>query len=132
MTTLGAFAVIFDSSGRVLLCHRRDCDRWNLPGGRVEDGEAPWAAVVREVREEVGLEVRVEKLLGLYMVSSRNDMVFNFRCVVVGGDVCLSDEADQVAWFGRNEIPVNSSPRQVERIRDAYEHAGELLLRSQA
>jgi 8-oxo-dGTP pyrophosphatase MutT (NUDIX family) len=34
MTILGAFAIIFDREGRVLLGHRRDMEMWNLPGGR--------------------------------------------------------------------------------------------------
>lgn len=46
MFSLGAFAVIFDPQGRVLLCHRRDMDMWNLPGGGVESGELPDEAVV--------------------------------------------------------------------------------------
>ena len=62
----GAFAIICDEKRRVLLCHRRDIDAWNLPGGRVEEGEAPWDAAIRETREEVGLEVEVTRLTGLY------------------------------------------------------------------
>jgi 8-oxo-dGTP diphosphatase len=58
--SIGAFAVIFDAQGRVLLCHRRDMDVWNLPGGGVESGELPTETVVRETREETGLEVAVE------------------------------------------------------------------------
>ena len=131
MTTLGAFAVIFDSANRVLLCHRTDRDLWNLPGGRVGPGEAPWEAVVREVREEVGLEVRVEKLLGVYSVPSRDDLVFSFRCLLVSGELGTSDEADDAAWFACSDIPANTSGRQVERIRDAFEHPGELLCRDQ-
>lgn len=41
MFSIGAFAVIFDDRQRVLLCHRRDMDAWNLPGGGVESGELP-------------------------------------------------------------------------------------------
>jgi 8-oxo-dGTP pyrophosphatase MutT (NUDIX family) len=68
MHTIGAFALIFDDTNRVLLCHRTDRDMWNLPGGRVESHESPWAAVAREVEEEVGLRVRVKRLLGVYSV----------------------------------------------------------------
>jgi 8-oxo-dGTP pyrophosphatase MutT (NUDIX family) len=54
--SLGAFAIIFDEQNRVLLSHRRDMDLWNLPGGGVESGELPTEAVIREVKEETGLE----------------------------------------------------------------------------
>lgn len=65
---------------------------WNLPGGRVESNESPWDAVIREVTEEVGLLVRVERLLGIYAVPARADLVLNFLCVPVGGAIRLSDE----------------------------------------
>ena len=42
---IGAFAIIFDGRDEALLCLREDRDLWNLPGGRVELGEAPWEAV---------------------------------------------------------------------------------------
>lgn len=52
MFKIGAFAIILDEQGRVLLCHRRDIDAWNLPGGGLLSGEAPWQGVVRETKEE--------------------------------------------------------------------------------
>ena len=75
----GAFAIILDDERRVLLCHRRDIDAWNLPGGRVEEGEAPWDAAIRETREEVGLEVEVARLTGLYWRPERTEVVFAFE-----------------------------------------------------
>jgi 8-oxo-dGTP diphosphatase len=45
---IGAFAIIVDTESRILLCHRMDLDMWNPPGGRVEVGESPSDAVVRE------------------------------------------------------------------------------------
>ncbi|GAC1349101.1 MAG: hypothetical protein NVS4B7_04370 [Ktedonobacteraceae bacterium] len=65
MFTIGAFAIILDEQQRVLLCHRCDIDRWNLPGGGVCRGETPWKGVTREVKEEVGLDVVVNRLSGL-------------------------------------------------------------------
>jgi 8-oxo-dGTP diphosphatase len=45
--------VIFGDRGRVLLIRENyDRRRWGLPGGRIEDGEAPWEAAIREAREE--------------------------------------------------------------------------------
>jgi 8-oxo-dGTP pyrophosphatase MutT (NUDIX family) len=59
MRDLGAFALLYDREGRILLCHRRDANVWNPPGGQVERGEAPWQAAIRETREETGLGVSV-------------------------------------------------------------------------
>jgi 8-oxo-dGTP diphosphatase len=101
---------------------------WNLPGGRVESTESPWDAVIREVTEEVGLVVRVDRLLGIYAVPSRASLVFNFLCVPVGGTIRQSEEADDIQWFSQTEIPPNTLPRQRERIGDAFaDHEGVLL-----
>ena len=51
MFTIGVFGIMTDNEGRVLFCHRRDYDLWNLPGGGVEAGESPWEALVREIKE---------------------------------------------------------------------------------
>jgi 8-oxo-dGTP pyrophosphatase MutT (NUDIX family) len=132
MHTVGAFAVIFGEGSSVLLCHRTDRDAWNLPGGRVEPSESPWAAVVREVEEEVGLLVRVERPIGIYSVPEKADLVFNFLCVPVGGALRLSEEADDIRWFNRTSIPTNTLARHIERIKDAYEAQEGLCLKVQA
>lgn len=62
MFKIGVFGIIIDEQNRVLLCHRRDYDLWNLPGGGLEKNEAPWEGVVREVKEETGLRVKVESV----------------------------------------------------------------------
>jgi len=104
---------------------------WNLPGGRVEAAESPWDAVVREVREEVGLLVRVDRLLGVYAMPARADLVFNFLCVSVGGAIRPSDEADDIQWFNHAEIPSNTLPRQRERIGDAFAGHDGVILKAQ-
>src|SRR3989344_2182386 len=60
--TAGTFGIIFDDKKRVLLVHRRDYDLWNLPGGCMESGEAPWDGAIREVKEKTGLDVEIIKL----------------------------------------------------------------------
>ena len=115
----GAFAAIFDDKRKVLLCHRRDIDAWNLPGGRVEDSESPWEAAVREVREEVGLEVKIARLTGLYWKPDTSELVFNFEAEVVSGHPGLSDEADEVGYFSLEELPATTAPKHIERIREA-------------
>lgn len=133
MTTvrIGAFALIFNEQSEILLCHRGDLDLWNLPGGGMEAGETPWDAVIREVEEEVGLVVEVERLAGVYAKPKQGEIVFSFVCRVVTGDPTTSDEADQVAFFPIDQLPRNTSPKQVERIHDAPREADQTVLKTQ-
>ena len=123
----GAFVVIFDEQRRVLLCHRRDFDAWNLPGGGVEEGESPWYAAIRETREEAGLAVEIVRLTGLYWKPKMSELVFNFEGRITSGVPSTSDEADAVGYFAVDEIPVNTSPAQLERIREARDSTVPIL-----
>ncbi|MGH2582453.1 MAG: NUDIX hydrolase [Anaerolineales bacterium] len=118
MFKVGAFAVIFDED-RVLLCHRRDYDLWNLPGGAVEDGESPWDAVVRETAEETGLKVEVNSLSGVYFKPEVNEILLTFVCMVAGGQMGVSEEVDEFGYFPIEQLPSNMSLKQAERIRDS-------------
>ncbi|GKU24078.1 DNA mismatch repair protein MutT [Clostridium folliculivorans] len=129
MFTIGAFALILDENNRFLLCHRTDKDLWNLPGGRVEKGETPWKAVIREVREEVGLDVEVIKLQGVYCKTFEDDIILSFLCKKVGGNLSLSDEADDINYFSINEIPINTVQRHIERIKDFYNDNESIILK---
>lgn len=67
MATSGIFAMVFDADGRIL-CERMNYANRNrtTPGGRVEQGESPVAALIRETREESGYEIEVSDLIGVY------------------------------------------------------------------
>ena len=129
--TLGAFAIIFNKKQHVLLCHRHDMDLWNLPGGGVESGELPTDAAIRETMEETGLHIRLKKLVGVYSKPDADDLVFAFTGEVIGGNLTTTDEADNHAYFAIDAIPINTSPRQVERIRDALHVEGAPYFRQQ-
>jgi ADP-ribose pyrophosphatase YjhB (NUDIX family) len=116
---IGAFAIIFDEQGRVLLCHRRDLDVWNLPGGGVESGEMPTDAVIREVMEETGLEVEIECLVGVYGKINKDEFDFSFICHTIGGYLSITDEASECTYFEVNNLPLNTIPKHVERIHDS-------------
>lgn len=130
MFTVGAFAIILDSQHRVLLCHRKDIDRWNLPGGGVMNGETPWQAVIREVREEVGLEVAVDRLVGVYAYPPRNDLVFSFLCTHIGGEMTESEEADSIGYFALEHLPSTTHLHHILRIKDVLERPEQLQLKT--
>ena len=120
MFSIGAFTIIFNEQNRILLSHRRDMDLWNLPGGGIEIGELPTEAVVREVKEETGLDVVIGRLVGVYGKTQKPDeLVFVFECRVVSGEIAQTDEADETTFFEIAEIPANISPKDVEIIHDA-------------
>ncbi|NET61540.1 MAG: NUDIX domain-containing protein [Symploca sp. SIO2E6] len=131
MFKLGAFAIIFDEHGSVLLCHRRDFDAWNLPGGGIENGELPTEAVIREVKEETGLEVDVERLVGVYGKTDKDQLVFSFICCPIGGILSATDESSECQYFSIEEIPINTISIHVERIHDALKSTTQPIFRRQ-
>lgn len=132
MFTIGAFGVILNNDHKVLLCHRCDRDLWDLPGGMVELGESPWDGVIREVKEETGLEVVVERLVGIYSKKKKNDIIFSFLCKEIGGEITLNDEADAIEYFSTEKLPQNLSPKHEERIRDVIQNMPNVFLRVQS
>lgn len=112
---VGCSAAIFDTSGeKVLLTRRSDNGRWCLPGGGMEPGESAAEACVREVWEETGLQVRVERLVGVYsspdLIVVYGDgnrfqiVALHFSAEVLGGSLGLSDETTAAGFFSRQEI----------------------------
>jgi len=117
--SIAAFVVIFDKKDRVLLSHRRDLDLWNLPGGRVENGELPTEAAIRETREETGLKIKIKDLVGVYGKPDKDEIVFLFRGKIKSGELKMTSEADQHQFFKINKLPQNTIPKHKERILDA-------------
>lgn len=103
--TEGAHLLVTDDEGRILVVRTTYLGPgWMLPGGRVERGETPHGAAVRETREETGIRVVVERLL---LVDARRgrDVSFVFSGRAVGGDLSPQlGEIAEVGWVGRREI----------------------------
>jgi 8-oxo-dGTP pyrophosphatase MutT (NUDIX family) len=94
--------VILDEAGRVLLHRRSDDGLWGMPGGWLDNGETPEQAIVREVAEATGLDVRVVRLAetARRAASVHHTLV----CEVLGGELAMSDESLELAY--RNLIEV--------------------------
>ncbi len=103
-------AIIKDPAGRLLLVkrgHAPQAGRWSLPGGRVEPGESDQQAVVREIREEAGLEVRCDRLVGSVERPWAPDAVLEIRdyaATVTGGTLAAGDDAAEVRWVSPAEL----------------------------
>ena len=99
-----AGCVILDDYGRVLLLHRNlgDTGLWELPGGKMEEDEQPEEAAVREVREELGVDVRLIRALGNEAFEHENRLYrfFWFLAVIEKGEPlpleALHDDADYI------------------------------------
>ena len=129
---LGAFAIIRDDAGRVLLSRRTDSGWWNLPGGGVEPHESVEEGLVREVREETGLEVATGRLVGVYSKPQKHEIVITFECKIVGGTMIASDEADVHEWFEPGQFPAERFlPKHRERVEDALRNQAAAVVRDQ-
>jgi 8-oxo-dGTP diphosphatase len=101
-----AAAVILDEDKNILLV-KSTYNRfhpWGLPGGGLEYGEHPEEAIIREVWEETGLRVDVEKLL--LINTLRPDRVgMYYLCRITGGTFYPTDEVSEFAYFPLENLP---------------------------
>jgi 8-oxo-dGTP pyrophosphatase MutT (NUDIX family) len=127
-------AVVTDTDDRVLLIHRTDNDRWALPGGGIELGENAGDALVREVREETGIDVRVTGIVGIYSDPRhviayddgevRQQFSLCFTAEPIGGTLTGSSESREVRWVPVGNIEtLDMHPAQRLRINHGVDRS---------
>lgn len=111
--------IVVRDDGRILTVQRRDTGRWEPPGGVLELGETFEDGVVREVVEETGITVEVERLTGAYKNLTRGVVALVFRCRPIAGTSAPTDESRSVHWLTPEEITDCMAPAFSIRVLDA-------------
>jgi 8-oxo-dGTP diphosphatase len=128
---IGVFALV-ERDGRYLLARRSDIGWWNLPGGGMEYDETVEQSLAREVLEEVGIDISVVRLVGVYSKPQKREVVLTFLCHVAGdAEPGTSEEVLESGWFAPGAWPEPLLPKHRERLEDALQGRLEAILRAQ-
>jgi 8-oxo-dGTP diphosphatase len=123
-----AVNIAIQDNQKVLLTKRADFEVWCLPGGSVDPGESVVQAARREAREEVGLEVELTGLVGIYSRPGWMDggiHVVLFRAVAANRVLSLqAEEVLEAGYFGLDELPQDLMFGHLQRIKDALAGVG--------
>lgn len=126
MKTITVAAAILRRENRIFATQRgygEFKDGWEFPGGKVEPGEQPEEAVVREIREELDTQVEVEELYDIvkYDYPKFHLRMYCYFCKVLSGSLLLK-EHEAARWLAAEELEsVGWLPADVELIRKLQE-----------
>lgn len=105
-----AGCVIQDEGGKILLLHRREGGKsqWEVPGGKIEEGEEPWQASVRETLEEIGVEPTIAMELGNreFRESAAVYRYYWFLATIDKTPAVKESKFDKLAYFSWHEMGI--------------------------
>jgi 8-oxo-dGTP diphosphatase len=103
-------AAVIERDGRVLICQRnrgsRHALKWEFPGGKVEEGESPPAALQRELKEELEIDARIGDEIHRQSVRYGNGPAIRllfYRVTEFSGEP-VNTEFEQIVWARRDEL----------------------------
>ena len=102
-------ALIISHDGQVLVAQRSSSMhlplKWEFPGGKVEPGESAEDCLIREIREELGVEIKIVKKMtpSVYDQGKQVIRLIPFQCILVGGEVLLTEHA-AFLWLDPAEL----------------------------
>lgn len=120
---VAAVALVVDGDGLVMV--KRGVEpqygKWAFPSGYVDKGEVVEAAAIREVKEETGLDVELERLIGVYSLEGNPVVLVVYSAFVTGGFVAVGHDALDVRTFSLDEMPALPFPHDYQIIKDWLE-----------
>ena len=124
MANVGVFAAVFDDMNRILCVKiNYGSHNWTLPGGHLEKNESPDEGAKREVYEETGYIIDIEKLISVYSTPAKDEVVFVFKGVIKEHTQWTpNDEIEKIGFFERNNLPKQIHSWNITRINDAYDN----------
>ncbi|MGC8812525.1 MAG: NUDIX hydrolase [Candidatus Aenigmatarchaeota archaeon] len=115
---------LLEKDGKILLVKRKKSKKafpsfWGVPTGKVKAGETLEEALIREVKEETGLEVEPLKLLHITQEfhDNHHHLVFAFKAKIIGGNLKPKSDVCEARWFKPSEIKVKLQPVAKEQIK---------------
>ncbi len=130
MKTKSAHTILTDNNGSILLTQRNDVPIWVIPGGTVEDEESPTNCVIREIKEELGVDINNPKLIAKYSYKNKSYAKELFMCVVnksITKDIKPSDEVRAYRWFKTNKLPQLISIHEIDKVKDYISYNNKLI-----
>ena len=120
--TRGVKVMLFNAAGEILLIRNNygDTRLFVLPGGGIRPWEKPDAAAVREVREELGCDLRDLKLVATYCSTAegKRDTIFLYRAALGGEPQADNFEVAEARFFASDALPGTISPATLRRIEE--------------
>ena len=102
----GAIGIVLSRNREVLLAKRGDLPIWVLPGGGIEEGESPQEALIREVKEETGIDIAIQRQCAYYSpINNLAAPTSVFLCTPLSDEISLSPETSDAAYFPLNAPP---------------------------
>ena len=124
-----AGAIITREDGKILLQRRSDNGNWSLVGGLMELDETFEQTALREIREETGLEVKLDYLVGVY--HNRHAQWPNgdkahvvcavYKASIISGEPRADEESLELRFFDPKDLPVLPSQDYQEAVRDYFQ-----------
>ena len=128
---LAVGAIIRMPDGRIVLARRAiepGHGLWVFPGGYVDRGEEVRSAARREAREEAGIDIRIDGLVGIYSYPGTTAVIIVYSAVWTAGELVIDDESSEIRAFAPADLPWDALafPSTRDSLRDYLKARGDL------